>query len=184
MNSAIHGSNLRDPIRYLGFVHRRMHEEIGKLSYYVQWKQGAQFTEPEEMDVRGTLNYLHKMVRLHADDECGSVFPRIMGTGDPQAESAAPMLRAIEREQLDFVGRFEQVETLYEKWLTQSSLTFQDVWELRTQLKALGLAHRRHIRIEEDRVFPLADKVLCATCRSGIVHEMFERRGLEESATL
>ena len=184
MENMLHAGTLRDPLRYLSNVHRRMSEEIGKLAHYAQWKQGAQFTDFEEIDVRGTLRYLDKTIVLHADDEDGSLFPRMIGTGDPDAEGAAPLLAGITVDQVKLAELYERVAGYYEKWFRQSSLTFQDVWELKRLVRELRTAHRRHVRLEETRVFPLAEKVLCPTCRSGIVHEMLMRRGLEETPTL
>lgn len=184
MPTTTHAGALRDPIRYLDNVHRRMSEEIGKLGYYVQLKQGAQFTDFEEIDVRGTLRYLDKTIRLHADDEDASLFPRMIGTGDPEAERAAPLLAGIAEDQQTLAALFGKVNDLYDNWFTESSLTFHDVWELRRLVHDLASAHRRHVKIEKTQVFPIAERVLCPTCRSGIVHEMLMRRGLEESPQL
>jgi hemerythrin-like domain-containing protein len=157
-----------------------MGEEMGKLAHYVEWKNGALFTEIEEIDVRTTLDYLGKMIPLHARDEECSLFPHMLGTGNPDAEGAMPVFDGLEREQEVVAGLYANVEALYRKWLLETSLTHVDVWELRRFVNELRRAHRHHVFVEEGHIFPLAEKVLCSTCRTGIVHEMLERRGLEE----
>ena len=180
MEAIMNRPTFKDPIRYLSSVHRRMGEEIGKLAYYVEWKNGALFTEVEEIDVRTTLDYLGKMIPLHARDEESSLFPHILNTGNPDANGALPVIAGLEREQEVVAGLYSTVEVLCRKWMAERSLTHLDVWELRRSLKDLRRAHRHHVFVEEGHIFPLAEKVLCGTCRSGIVHEMLERRGLEE----
>jgi iron-sulfur cluster repair protein YtfE (RIC family) len=180
METVVQKSSLKDPIAYLSSVHQRMSEELARLAQYTRRKYGAQLTEAEEVGIRTTLDYLYRMIPLHAGDEAASLFPHILGTGNPDAEGAAGTLANIETDQSDMASRFDAVRVLFQRWIDQRSLAFQDVWELCRLIRELQQTHLRHVRLEETEVFPLAEKVLCSNCRTDIVHEMLERRGLEE----
>jgi hemerythrin-like domain-containing protein len=180
MDSTIERPGFKDPIRYLSFVHRRMGEEMGKLAYYLELKHGAQLAEVEEIDIRNTLDYLRKIIPLHASDEEASLYPHMLSTANPAAEGARTVMVGLEREQRVMVDLFSAVEGLFMKWVEETSLTHTDLWNLRRQVTDLRRALRHHVFVEESHVFPLAEKVLCGTCRTGIVQEMLERRGLED----
>ena len=170
----------RDPIHYLSDAHLRIERTVDKLAHIVSWKNGAQFTEVEELEVRGALDFLGRMIPLHAMDEEESLFPRMRASGDPDTWVAIPTLAGLETERRAIEPIHAEVKDLFARWLREQSLTFPDVWRLGRLTRELKAAYKRHVRLEETEVFPLAEKVLCATCKSGMVHEMLERRGLED----
>jgi hemerythrin-like domain-containing protein len=170
-----------DPLHYLSDIHARIEQAVDKLAHYVNWKHGALLTEVEEIDLRSALDFLRRALPIHAQDEEESLFPRIRASGNPDAWVAIPTLSSLEVERKSVQPVYAEVDEMFRKWIREQSLTFPDIWRLRRLTKDLKAAYTHHVQIEENEVFPLAEKVLCATCKSGMTHEMLERRGLEEA---
>lgn len=161
-----------EPIGLLMDCHRRVESFLAVLRRIAE--SGPALDEPRARALRESLRYFREAAPRHTADEEESLFPRIRRAG-----SAA--LAEVERLESDH-GRaaplHAEVERLGSRWLADGRLGADDHALLGRILLDLEALYREHIRLEEERVFPEAARLLSAGELHAVGDEMRARRGL------
>lgn len=82
----------------------------------------------------------------------------------------------LEHEHRTAVEWHREVEEIGERWLRQDHLTRKETIRLRELLLSLSDLYTAHIAVEEQDVFPLAQKVLSASDKTVMGRRMASRR--------
>jgi hemerythrin-like domain-containing protein len=105
------------------------------------------------------------------------LFPRLRQfQNDPEAASALSELEQLEDEHRWAAALHASVERLGAQYLSSRGLSGQEVQSFREAVASLVSMYKRHISIEDDLVFPIADRMLSETDKSAIGREMADRR--------
>jgi hemerythrin-like domain-containing protein len=168
--------NFTDPTGLLSDCHRRIEMFMGTLEAVA-----AVIDRPAEDTVRAlesALRYFGEAAPKHTADEEVSLFPRLRQIGHPEMDSAFAELEHLEDEHRWAGPLHEQVERLGVQYLSMEKLSGIEVEKFRTAVTSLAAMYKRHIRVEDELVFPLALRLLSGTEKSAIAREMASRREL------
>jgi hemerythrin-like domain-containing protein len=123
------------------------------------------------------LQYFLQAAPKHVADEEESLFPRLrQHRSDLEAASALSELEQLEDEHRRAAALHASVERLGAQYLSSRGLSGQEVQSFREAVASLVSMYKRHISIEDDLVFPIADRMLSETDKSAIGREMADRR--------
>jgi hemerythrin-like domain-containing protein len=123
------------------------------------------------------LDYFATAAPRHTQDEEHSLFPRMRASGEPAAAAAIKRIEALEADHAAASRAHRRVDELGRSWLSRGRLPRDEAEEMRRTLRELEAAYARHIRVEDEDVFPLAERVLAADELAAIGREMEARRG-------
>lgn len=139
--------------------HRRLRERLGELR--------AASEAPLDAEARGTiddvLGFFERAVARHEADEEASLFPRLAGV--PELAVIAATLAEEHARQADLV---EAVGYAFDA---------HDDETLRRLVGELVASYESHLTIEDERLFPEAERHLDADARAAMLAEMDRRRG-------
>jgi len=164
-----------DPTGLLSDCHRRIEMFLGTLQVV-----GDVIDRPATEDVaralESALRYFSQAAPKHTADEEESLFPRLRQISNPEVTSAFSKLRELEAEHRWANPLHAELERLGVKYLSEGSLSRQEVDRFRTAIRDLRSMYERHIGIEDGIVFPLAARLLTEQDKSAIAEEMAGRR--------
>jgi hemerythrin-like domain-containing protein len=167
--------NFTDPTGLLSDCHRRIEMFMGTLEAVA-----AVIDRPAAEDtaraLESALRYFGQAAPKHTADEEVSLFPRLRQIGHPEMDSAFAELEHLEDEHRWAAPLHEQVERLGVHYLSMGKLSGTEVEEFRTAVTSLAAMYKRHIRVEDELVFPLAARMLSGAEKSAIAKEMASRR--------
>lgn len=164
-----------DPTGLLSDCHRRIVMFIDTLQAVADVIDLAA-TEDVRRALESALRYFSQAAPKHTADEEESLFPRLRQISDPEVTAAFSKLQELEEEHRWANPLHVEVEQLGEKYLTEGSLSSQEVTRFRTAIRDLRSMYQRHIGIEDGIVFPLAARLLSEQDKSAIAKEMADRR--------
>ena len=141
-----------DPTGLLSDCHRRIEMFLGSLQRIMQAIDSPLATDARRA-LETALRYFHEAAPKHTKDEEESLFPR---------------LREIHTE----------VHRLGLRCLKTGHLPAREADRFRKAVSDLAFIYREHIRIEDDVVFPAAQRALSRSQKSAIANEMALRREL------
>jgi hemerythrin-like domain-containing protein len=124
------------------------------------------------------LRYFHEAAPQHTKDEEESLFPRLRQVHDRGIESALSTLDALEEDHERADALHAEVNILGMKCLERAGLTPDEVGRFRQAITFLASIYGEHIRIEDNVVFPAANRALSSSQKSAIASEMASRRGI------
>jgi|SRR6185437_1147542 len=165
-------SGFDDPLGMLADCHRRIERFLKVLDIVCQRATGRALSDEEASAVKGSLDYFRSGGRRHTADEEESLFPRLRGR---LSASDFKEIEGLEHEHQTADALHVEVDDLYTRWLSASTLDEADAARLATAVEELVRIYAGHIRLEEGVVFPRAAQVL----EAGAVQEMgdeFRRR--------
>jgi hemerythrin-like domain-containing protein len=141
--------------------HRRLEERLADLPVAAEDLAGPK-REQALAWIGETAAWMNRAVRRHEEDEERSLFPRLAGRPElaPSLSKLADEHRAHER----LHARLAQAETLPPE-------------EVKTVVRELVAAYRRHIEEEEQVLFPAARAALDDAALAEMQAEMDARRG-------
>jgi hemerythrin-like domain-containing protein len=172
-------STFADPIGLLGDCHRRIERFLSVLLQIASEAHGGRLSE-EQRDSWGTaLRYFREAAPKHTADEEESLFPRLRQINRPEVQALLTRVNILEEEHIRAGKAHDEVDRLGRLWLDEGSLSRGRMDRLSTVLAQLSELYRRHIALEDGKVFPLAATVLPAAERRVIGAEMASRRGLK-----
>jgi len=125
------------------------------------------------------LRYFNQAAPKHTADEEESLFPRLRQTGSPEVASALSQLDELEGEHRWAEALHSDVEQMGVKYLSEGSLLSGEVEKFRTTIRDLRSKYEKHIRLEDQVIFPLATRVLTEHEKSAIANEMAGRRKVQ-----
>jgi iron-sulfur cluster repair protein YtfE (RIC family) len=164
-----------DPTGLLSDCHRRIEMFLGSLEAVA-----TVIDHPPTEDVRraleSALRYFSQPAPKHTADEEQSLFPRPRDSANPEVASALSRLDELEAEHRWADPLHADVERIGVKYLSEGSLSSQDVERFRTAIRDLRSMYEKHIGLEDHIIFPLAARTLTERDRSDIAHEMARRR--------
>jgi hemerythrin-like domain-containing protein len=153
--------------------HRRIEMFLGSLQRITQV-----IDSPLTTDARNALRYFHEAAPKHTKDEEESLFPRLRQIHNPQVESALSTLEALEDDHRRADALHAEVHMLGLRCLRTGHLPTSEADRFRQALSDLAFIYREHIRIEDNVVFPAAQRALSRSQKSAIANEMALRREL------
>jgi hemerythrin-like domain-containing protein len=168
-----------EPIGLLTDCHRRIERFLALLLGITERARGGNLTDEQRGQLETALRYFQKAAPLHTADEEESLFPRLRETGDPRAAEALQTIERLEEDHIAANALHDEVDGLGRKWLDAGVLSVDEADRLIRILSALKATYARHIAVEDNEVFPLAEQLLAAGTVRELGREMALRRGLD-----
>ena len=166
-----------DPTGLLSDCHRRIEMFLGSLQRIMQ-AVGSPLTTDARSSLETALRYFHQAAPKHTKDEEESLFPRLRQIHNPEVESALSTLEALEDDHRRADALHAEVHRLGLQCLKNGHLPTREADRFRQAVSDLAFIYREHIRIEDNVVFPAAQRALSRSQKSAIANEMALRRRL------
>jgi hemerythrin-like domain-containing protein len=166
-----------DPTGLLSDCHRRIEMFLGALEG-VASVIDRPLTEETRAALESALRYFREAAPKHTADEEESLFPRMRQKRDPNLEAAIRKLEPLEHDHLLAGSLHAEMEELGQRYLAAGSLEPTGVDAFRKAIVSLVSIYKQHISIEDDLVFPLAERLLSDADKAAIANEMAARRKL------
>ena len=167
--------NFSDPTALLSDCHRRIEMFLRTLE-----KASLQMEQPIANETRAALEsalrYFRDAAPKHTADEEESVFPRLRQSRNPDVIAALAALDALEQDHRRANELHARVDQLGRRCLEHGYLSAGDAADFRQMVAALGSIYEQHIRMEDDAVFPMAERALSQQDKAEIAAEMSARR--------
>lgn len=171
-------ANFSDPTGLLTECHRRIELFLGTLQAVADVVERPP-TEEVARALESALLYFRQAAPKHTADEEESLFPRLRQIPGPELTAAFSKLHDLEEEHRWATPLHAEVEELGMKYLSGVKLSSQEIDRFRVAIGDLRSMYARHIRIEDDLVFPLASRLLSEQDKSAIAKEMVGRREIK-----
>ncbi len=172
-----------NPLGLLNDCHRRIENLLDVLIKVTTQVHVGTLNDEQRSALEASLRYFKEAAPKHTQDEEESLFPRMRRVKDPRVKAALTELDALERDHKMVDGAHKEVERLGREWLDQGRLSAQRIGRLAEVLEVLSTIYRRHIELEETRIFPLAAESLDPSEIETIGQEMAARRGCRGTPT-
>lgn len=125
------------------------------------------------------LRYFRESVPKHTADEEDSLFPRLRSVGDEELKTALEKVEALERDHREADSLHKQVDELGTLWLDAEALPAADFAQFRDAVTRLAEIYPQHIQVEDQVLFPAAERALSPTQKAEIAKEMAGRRSVK-----
>lgn len=166
------------PIGLLSDCHRRIERFLGALVTVTEERRGSQLPAADRAVLQAALRYFATAAPNHSADEEKSLFPRLRGSADPQAREALETVERLEADHRVADIHHTAVDELGRRWLAAGTLPPPDASALREHLVAIEQLYRRHIKVEDEELFPAAGRLLGPADLEAIGREMADRRNV------
>src|SRR5215472_14630558 len=169
--------NFSDPTGLLSDCHRR-------IEMFMQVLEGVAKTvdSPPEEEIRQSLEkalrYFREAAPKHTADEEQSLFPRLRTLESPQLAEAFAKLDELEIDHRWSEPLHLRIERLGQDYLSKGRLSETQVADFRDLVSKLSAMYLRHIAVEDNILFPAAERVLSDRDKQVIAEEMAKRRAL------
>lgn len=164
-----------EPLGLLSDCHRRIEMFLGSLSAIARLS-GQPLNEEGRRALDNALRYFREAAPKHTADEEQSLFPRLKALRFDDAERVLARMQELEGEHQWAESLHAEVDCLGEKYLSVGSLSNADASEFCNAVEALSSMYQRHIKVEDEFLFPLATKVFSQHDKLAIAEEMAGRR--------
>jgi hemerythrin-like domain-containing protein len=164
-----------DPTGLLSDCHRRIVMFIDTLNAVADVIDRPA-TEEVRRALESALPYFSQAAPKHTADEEESLFPRLRQIPNPEVTSAFAKLQELEEEHRWANPLHTEVEQLGVKYLSEGSLSRHEADRSRAVMRDLRSMYEKHIRLEDNVIFPLAARLLTEQDKSVIAEEMAGRR--------
>lgn len=169
-------SDFTNPLGMLGDCHRRIERFLSALVAVAEQSVAGGLAEGQRVILDAALRYFREAAPKHTLDEEESLFPRLRASDGGQA--ALALLDALHADHRLAEELHREVETLAGRLLAEGRLPEGDSRRLVEVLNDLHAIYQKHIRAEDEELFPLAGRVLSAPELEAVGREMAERRGV------
>lgn len=167
--------NFTDPTGLLSDCHRRIEMFLGTLEAVAKVID-LPATEETRRALESALRYFAQAAPQHTADEEESLFPRLRRIHDPEIEAVFSRLQQLEEEHRWASPLHAEVDRLGVHYLFTGMLSGPEAGAFRSVVASLASMYKRHIKVEDELVFPLADRILYGFDKSAIAGEMAGRR--------
>ena len=173
------GHGFNNPIGLLTDCHRRIKKFLMIMITVMRQTHGGPLLVSQQQALETALQYFREAAPKHTMDEEKSLFPRMRLVQEFSNQNDIRFLDHLEKEHEIVDESHHQVEMMIEKWLKQGELSFDDSVCLSNALGRLSVIYKKHIYLEEKRIFPLAARMLSRTDVAAIGREMAIRRNID-----
>ena len=168
-----------EPIGLLSDCHRRIEKFLGVQVEVAATARGGVLDGRQREALEKSLRYFHEAAPWHTADEESSLFPRLRSSDDPAAREALAQVDRLEADHRDAEADHAEVERIIRRWLDTGELAGEETERLLDLLRRLRSMYREHIALEDEVLFPLAERLLSAAELGSVGREMAERRGVD-----
>lgn len=173
---AEHG--FEEPLGLLSDCHRRIERFLGAMLIIATRSGGAELSPSDRDVLEQCRHYFATAGPRHTADEEKSLFPRLRASDSPRAREALATLATLESDHRDAEERHARVDTLVERWAREGPLPQDAARALVEDLEALQAIYTRHIKVEDQELFPAAADALTRDDLQSVGREMAARRGV------
>lgn len=166
-----------NPIGLLSDCHRRIERFLQVLVKVTTEVQGGSLNAEHRKAFEAALKYFRHSAPKHTSDEEEDLFPSLRAMQQPHVTAVLARLDRLEDEHKSAAAWHREVEEIGEQWLRQDGLSGPEAVRLKNLLARLSDLYRAHIAVEEQEVFPLAQKELSDSVKQTIGRRMALRRG-------
>ena len=166
-----------EPLGLLSDCHRRIEYFLDVL-IRLSASQAPPLTPEHWKELEKAVNYFAVAGPRHVADEEESLFPRLRSTHDPRAVEAIGCLSLLERDHELADAHHRAVDRFCRRWLDLGFLSDADKRNLQDRLAELHAIYREHILIEDQQLFPAAERVLSERQLLEIGREMQDRHSV------
>jgi hemerythrin-like domain-containing protein len=164
------------PIALMTDCHRRIERFLETMKTVASTARGGELTGEQRLALSGALQYFRDSAPKHTADEELSLFPRLRAAGGAEVEAVLAEIEKLETDHVRADRLHREVNQLGEAWLRNGRLPNDAAEQLLSFLEKLSTMYAAHIALEDDRVFPVAERVLSAETQEAIGREMAGRR--------
>ena len=125
------------------------------------------------------LRYFREAAPKHTADEEESLFPRLRSVGDEELKTALQKVQALERDHREADALHRRVDELGSAWLETEELSAADFAQFRDAVARLAEIYPQHIQVEDQFLFPAAERALSPEQKAEIAAEMAGRRSVK-----
>lgn len=170
-----------EPLALLSDCHRRIEHFLETMIVVTEQRAGGALPAQHREALDGALRYFREAAPKHTADEDESLFPRLRAAAPAAAQAEVAALQA---DHDRATAAHAVVDDIGAAWLRDDRLPAERVARLRAVLEELRAIYHRHIAVEDERVFPLAARVLDGAQLREIGREMARRRGHDPERVL
>ncbi len=170
-------STTGNPLGLLGDCHRRIERFLDWLIAIAEQAQGEKLDDLQAPLFAVALRYFREAAPNHTRDEEESLFPRLRLKINDENRATMALLDGLHADHEEAEIKHRRVDELGRAWLTNEHLSAEDTLSLIALLKELRTTYEKHIAIEDNELFPLANKLLDRKELEGLAAEMADRRG-------
>ncbi len=171
-------SNFRNPLGLLSDCHRRIERFLDGLIAISEEAQGNKLDDVQRQQFEVGLRYFREAAPKHTLDEEESLFPRLRLHQDGESLTAFAVLDGLHADHTQAEITHQRLDDLGRAWLADERLSPDDARIFISLLKELRATYEKHIAVEDNELFPLAEKILDQAELETIAEEMATRRGL------
>jgi len=171
-------SDFRNPLGLLSDCHRRIERFLDGLIAISEEAQGNKLSDVHSQQFEVGLRYFREAAPKHTLDEEESLFPRLSAKKGDEYNAAFALLDSLHAEHVEAEIKHRMVDDLGRAWIADGSLSVDNRQTLTSLLKDLRTTYEKHIAVEDNELFPLAEKILDRSELESIAAEMAARRGL------
>jgi iron-sulfur cluster repair protein YtfE (RIC family) len=164
-----------DPTGLLSDCHRRIEMFLGTLERVAEVIDRP-LTDETRSALESALRYFREAAPKHTADEEESLFPRLRQLHDPDLENAIATLDALEGDHRRADALHAEVDDLGTQCVSSNYLPAAETTRFQKAVAELSSIYGKHIRIEDELVFPTAKRSLSTADKSTIAAEMAARR--------
>jgi hemerythrin-like domain-containing protein len=167
-----------DPTGLLNDCHRRIEMFLHSLHAAGEAMSGP-VTDDVRQALETALRYFAQAAPKHTADEERSLFPRMRGLNSPEVLAAFSELDKLEQDHRSAEALHAEVDRLANRYLTVGTLSRAEVNQFQNAVAELESMYARHIQVEDEKIFPLAARLLPDDQKSAIAQEMADRRNVK-----
>lgn len=167
-----------EPLGLLSDCHRRMERFLSAMLIIAKRSNGGALEAADRDVLNECRHYFATAGPRHTADEEESLFPRLRAARDDEARAALATLAALEADHREAEERHARVDATLARWLNDGHLSATDTRDLVADLDALDAIYSRHIKVEDEQLFPAAARSLSSEDLQSVGREMADRRGV------
>lgn len=164
-----------EPLGLLSDCHRRIEMFLGSLSAIARL-DGQLLNDEGRYTLENALRYFREAAPKHTADEEQSLFPRLSALHSEESASLLARMEELEKEHQWVESLHTEVDRIGMQYLNAGILLTRDAEEFANLVERLSAMYERHIRFEDESLFPVAATVLSPTDQLAIAKEMALRR--------
>jgi hemerythrin-like domain-containing protein len=166
-----------DPTGLLYDCHRRI--EMFLRSLQTVASGGPKLDEERRRALDLALRYFRESAPKHTADEEESLFPRLQSLAHEELKAALAKVEELQRDHREADALHRVVDQLGALWLEASELSEPNLQAFRDAVRRLSEIYPRHIEVEDQVLFPAADRALSREQKAEIAAEMAGRRSVK-----